>query len=341
MCCILLVVIINPVNAAEFTAPEVPAQAEKYFPESRSTFVGDFWQIFKNVIADIRPEIADAAGICLRVISIILIGTFIRENTGCVRKTINLVQVVGISVILFESSRSMLLLGIETVKEILEYNKLFTPVMTGALAAQGGITSSTGLYIGTMVFNAVLGSVMNHFLVPMLYAYIAVCIAGCAVGENLLNHIKNFLKWLMSWTLKIIIYIFTGYMSITSVVSSSADAAAIKATKLTISGVVPIVGNVISDASDAVLGSAAVIKNSAGVYGLLAVSAIFLAPFLRVGVHYLLLKLTAALCAMFDQNTGIALVDNYGVVMGYVLAMIGLACLLSLISTVCFMKGVQ
>ena len=145
----------------------------------------------------------------------------------------------------------------------------------------------------------------------------------------------------MTWTLKIIIYVFTGYMSITGVITSTADATTIKAAKLTISGVVPVVGNIISDASDAVLGSAAVIKNSVGIYGLLAVSAIWMAPFLRVGVHYLLLKLTAAACGVFNQNSGTILVDNYCSVMGYVMAMISVSGLLSLISTVCYMKGVR
>ena len=212
--------------------------------------------------------------------------------------------------------------------------------MTGALAAQGGVTTSTALYMGTTVFNTVLSTFIENAVVPLLYIFITVCIADNAVGEQLLKNIKDFVKWLMTWSLKTIIYVFTGYMSITGVVSGYADATALKAAKLAISGVVPVVGNIISDASDAVLSSAAVIKNSVGIHGLLAVAAIWISPFIRVGVHYLLLKLTAAVCAVLSNNPGTVLVDNYCTLMGYVLAIISLASLLVLISTVCFMKGV-
>ncbi|MBR4864635.1 MAG: hypothetical protein IKU07_08660 [Oscillospiraceae bacterium] len=341
LCCILILVFNTQASAAEFTAPVVPVQAEKYFPESQESFANDLWYIFKSVIADIYPDFTDATKICLRVVAVILLGTFLNGSNGGYKRTVSLIQVVTISVILLGPSRAMLALGVDTVTELLEYSKLLAPVLTGTLAAQGGMTASTALYIGTTIFNTVMGSFINGLLVPLVYGYIAISVADNAIGEDALKRIKSFIKWLMTWSLKIIIYVFTGYMSITGVVSSSADATAIKAAKLTIAGVVPIVGNIISDASDAVLGSAAVIKNSVGIYGLLAVAAIWMAPFIRVGAHYLLLKLTTAVCAVFDQNASTKLTDDYCTVLGCVMAMISLTSLLTLISTVCFMKGIS
>ena len=337
--CLLMLFSLN-ISATEFTAPEVPKQAEKYFPESQQSFVQDLWYIIKSGIADIYPDLADAAHICLRIIAIILLGSLLNANNENYRKIITLTQVVAISIVLLEPSRAMLSLGFDTITELLEYSKLLLPVLTGALAAQGGVSVSTALYMGTTVFNTILGAFIKDALIPVIYGYIAISVADQALGDGFLKNIKGFLKWLMTWSMKIIIYIFTGYVSITGVVSSSADATAIKAAKLTISGVIPVVGNVISDASDAVLGSVAVIKNSVGTYGLLAIIAIWLAPFLRVGVHYLLLKLTAAVCAIFNKYEGTRLVEDFGTVMGCVVAMISLTSLLILISTVCFMKGV-
>ena len=75
--------------------------------------------------------------------------------------------------------------------------------------------------------------------------------------------------------MKIVLYAFTGYIGFTGVVSGTTDAMAMKAAKLTISGAVPVVGGILSDASEAVLVSAGIMKNAAGVYGILAVLAIF------------------------------------------------------------------
>ena len=99
-------------------------------------------------------------------------------------------------------------------------------------------------------------------------------------------------------------------------------------------------GNIISDASEAVLVSAGIMKNAAGVYGLLAILAIWIGPFIQIGIQYLLLKLTSGICEMFAVKSMAELMKDYSTAMGLVLAMTGTECLLFLISTICFMKGV-
>ena len=69
----------------------------------------------------------------------------------------------------------------------------------------------------------------EHEQVELLLA-----LAVRAVENEMLEKVQDLVKWAMTWCLKIVLYVFTGYISITGVVSGSADAAAIKATKLTI-----------------------------------------------------------------------------------------------------------
>ena len=143
----------------------------------------------------------------------------------------------------------------------------------------------------------------------------------------------------MTWSLKTILYIFTGYLSITGVIAGTADAAAVKAAKITISGVVPVVGGILADASEAVIVGAGVMKNAVGVYGLLAVAAILITPFLQIGAQYLLLKLTAALCGVFGVKEASDLIEDFSAAMGVLLGMTGTVSFLMLISTICFMRG--
>ena len=144
----------------------------------------------------------------------------------------------------------------------------------------------------------------------------------------------------MTWTLKTILYIFTGYITITGVISGTTDAAALKAAKLTISSVVPVVGGILSDASETILVSAATVKNAVGIYGFFAILAIWIGPFLKIGCHYLMLKGLGAICGIFSGKNTAGLVDSFSVAMGHVLAMTGSVCLMLLVSTICFMKGV-
>lgn len=341
---VLIVVLIFslaiPVSAADITAPTVPEAGRDLMPEDGTSFGEGIWQICCRGFAKIRPDIADGAKISLCVIAAVVLLSVLSAFPGMTETCCDLVGTVCVAGLLLGSANSLIRLGTDTVEEISQYGKLLLPVMTAALAAQGGLTASASLYVGTAAFDTLLGSLISTILVPLVYLYLALAAANAALGDDLLKKIRDFLKWLMTWVLKTVLYVFTGYMGITGVVSGTTDAATLKAAKLTISGVVPVVGGILSDASEAVLVGAGVVKNAAGIYGIFAVLALILEPFLRIGVHYLILKFTAAVCSIFGSKRITQLVADFTSVMGLVLAMTGSVCMLILISTVCFLRGV-
>ena len=130
-------------------------------------------------------------------------------------------------------------------------------------------------------------------------------------------------------------------MTITGAVSGSVDATALKATKLTISSAIPFVGNILADASDTILLSANIMKNTAGTYGLVAFAAILIGPFIKIMAQYILMKLTAAVSEVFDAKELSALIGDFSTAMGFLLAMTGSVCLLLMISIICFMRVVS
>ena len=136
------------------------------------------------------------------------------------------------------------------------------------------------------------------------------------------------------------LYVFTGYIGVTGVVSGTTDASILKAAKLTISGAVPVVGGILSDASEAVMVSISTVKNAAGLYGLFAIIAMVIGPFLEIGAQYLVLKLTAAVCGIFGSKEINGLIGDFSTAMGFLLAMTGAVSVMQLISTICFLKGV-
>jgi stage III sporulation protein AE len=192
-----------------------------------------------------------------------------------------------------------------------------------------------------VLFNGILSGGIAKLLIPLVYAFLAMAVGSSINGGTILGKLKDTVKWLITWFLKIVLYVLTGYLSITGIVSGSTDAMALKATRLTISGMVPVVGSVLSDASEAVLVGTGVVKNAVGVYGVIALLAIWIAPFLEIGVQYLLLKLTGVLCSSFGLKFASDLIQDFATAMGLLLAMTATVCFLLLFSTVCFMRGVN
>ena len=327
------------VSATELTAPTVPNAAADVMPDDPETFAEGMWQLIKAVLPKIQPELAEASGVCLSLVAAGLMISVLRPMAGQGKRIAELCGSLSIATILLAPTQSFITLGVATINELLSYGKLLLPVMTAGLAAQGGISKSATLYTGTAAFNAVLGSLISALLVPVIYIYLALSVANCAVGEQALKKIRDLIKWCGTWVLKLGLYIFTGYMGLTGVITGTADAAALKVTKSTISLAVPVIGNILSDASETVLVSAGMIKNAAGIYGTLAILAICLAPFARIGIQYMLLKLTAAVCSVFSPKQSTDLIEDFSAAMGMLVAATGTICLMQLISIVCFMKG--
>ncbi len=330
-----------PVSAVEFTAPEVPDSGAEQMPGNTQSFGEGLMELITNALMTVRLDLREAFRVSLSVMAAVMMVSLLRSFSGPVTTVAEIAGTVAVAAVLLFSANAMVALGTETVQELSGYGKLLCPVLTAAYAAQGGVTASAALYGGTVAFDMLLSSIIADLLVPMIYIYLALSVANSALGEDVLKKMRDLVKTFMSWCLKIVLTVFTTYMSITGVVSGTTDAAALKATKVTISSFVPVVGGILSDASEAVLVSAGVAKNAAGIYGILAVLAVFLTPFLQIAIHYLILKGTAAVCGIFGSKGMSGLIEDFSSAMGLLLAMTGSACLLILISTVCFMKGVR
>ena len=324
----------------EFEAPPPPDSAAALLPKQADSFGEGLWNVLREGAEYLTPSLHEAAQCCLRVFAALLLTAMAGQFApGISKMALELCGTAAVAVLLLEPSSALLELGVQTVRELQEYGKLLAGVMASALAARGGVTASAALYAGTAVFHGALGGVVTAVFLPMLWMFLALALADAALGDKLLSKLKAFLRWLMEWSLKLTLYLFTGYMTITGVVSGTTDAAASKAARIAISGAVPVVGGILSDAADTVLLSAAALGSGAGIWGILTVIAVFCTPALRLGCQYLLLKITAAAGESLGAGRSCALAEDFAGALGLVLALVSTQTVLLLISTVCFLWG--
>ena len=336
---VFLVILLSPsVHAMEFEAPPAPESAADYLPDKADSFGEGLLRVGAAAVEVLAPALSRAARCCLRVFgALALVG--LAGQLSLSGKSMELAGTAAVAALLLEPSASMITLAVETVQELQEYGKLLLPVMASALAARGGVTASGALYVGTAVLDTVLGMAVRAAAVPLLWMYLALSVASAAVGGGLLGRLRDLLRWLMEWTMKLALYLFTGYMAVTGAISGAADAAAAKAAKIAISGAVPVVGGILSDAADTVLISAAALGGGAGMWGMLTVLAIFCAPALKIGCQYLMLKITAVLGAALGGSRGAELAGDFAAGMGLVMALVSTQAVLLLVSCVCFLRG--
>ena len=207
-------------------------------------------------------------------------------------------------------------------------------VETAGAAAAGSPSGAVARQLATMLFSDILITLINRLLLPLVYTYIAACVAYAAVGNEGLKRIAGTLKWVVTSILTVVLLVFVGYLTVSGVIAGSTDAVTVKAAKFTMSSLVPVVGGILSDAAETVLAGAGILKNAVGVFGMLAVLCMCVAPFLQLGIHYLTYKVTSALSATVSSGRVAGLIDQIGGAFGLVLGMTGASALLLLISMV-------
>ena len=336
---ILASIVVMPVKANEIAAPEVLDSGRQLMPQNTDSFGEGLLELMQNSMKLLRPDLQEATEACGVVIFSAMLFSVLPMISQRVNTMVSVAGTTVIATVMLQQTNSMVGLATATVRDILVYGKLLCQVMTAALAAQGGISTSSALYIGTTVFAAILNTLLSRIIIPLIFMYLVFAVAYGAFSDDFLKKTADLIKGSLIWILKLLIIIFTTYMSITGAVSGTTDLAALKTTKMVISSAVPVIGGILSDSSEAVLVSMGVIKNAAGIYGMLAVLSIFAGPFMKIGIHFLLLKVSAALCAVFGDKRVSMLADSFSVAMSLLLAVIAAGCILILISTVCFLKG--
>ena len=227
---------------------------------------------------------------------------------------------LGMTGILLGDLRGMLSLCVETLNQTSVFSTALLPVMAGALTISGTPATATITQGVTLLALDLLIRFVTHVLVPAVCAYIAILTINAALGNDILGGLAAFIKWLTTGSLKLILTIVVAYLSISGAIGGSVDAVTLKTAKFAVSGSVPVVGGIISDATESMLAGMSVIKNSIGILGMLGVAAICIVPFLQVGINYLLFKAgTAVLSPLCSSPLGklmAGLSDSLGLMLG-------------------------
>lgn len=256
-------------------------------------------------------------------------------------QAVTLAGALAIGLVAAGDINTMLGLGRTAIERISSFSTVLLPVVTAVTAATGAITGGAVRQTAAVMFSGLLVRLIESVLIPLLYGYLAVSVAQAALNSDGLGRIAALLKWAATTLLTAVMLAFVGYLSVSGVIAGTADAAAVKAAKFAISGAIPVVGGILSDAADTVLASAGILKGTVGVFGMMTVLSICLLPLLRLTVHYLVYKLVSAVSGAIAPPGISALVDRLGSAFALMMGMTGASCLLLLVALVSAVTAVS
>lgn len=346
-CLLLLPLLVLPCLGAELSFPQVDEllqEAESYGVQETD----DLGQGIQDILADGLDQLGgllqNSLQTGLKLLAVVLLcglaESALLDRGGDGLKVVELAGALAVTTLTVNDMTTLIGLGRETIGRMDAFADLLLPTMAVLTAATGGVTGAAVRQGVTVLFSDLLITAIDQLLVPLLYAYVAACCAHAALGNEGLQKLADLIKGTITFLLTTGVLIFVGYLTASGAIAGSADAAAVKAAKMTISRAVPVVGGILSDAAETVLAGAGILRGAVGVVGMLVVLAICLVPFLQLAIHYLTYKGAAALTGTVANSSISKLMDRIGGAFGLILGMTGSCALILLFSLVSAVSAV-
>lgn len=342
LACLLLTL---PVQASA-----IPRELERALPEGAEAWMGEDVspQGFSGAVASMVEKMAQAGKDILysrlRGAAMVLLVSVLCGAVGSLageNRFLPLAGCLAVTVLAAGSLEELIGLGARTIGELNHFASVLLPLLAAASAVAGSAVTASMQQVTAVFLVGLATSFINGLLLPLTYLYIGVLAAGHSLQEPRLTAIAEGVKKAVTWTLTTALLLFTIYLSVSRVLSGAADAAAVKVTKAAISGAVPVVGGIISDAAESILAGAGVVKGTIGAFGILAVLGACAVPFLHLGIQYLLYKAAAFLSAAMGVPWLSKLIEGLGGAFGLVLGMTGSCAMLVMVAVLCFLGAVS
>lgn len=177
----------------------------------------------------------------------------------------------------------------------------FVPVYAGVLLANGQAVTAAS-YQTVLLFAAELTLwLVTHIVVPCLIVSLALSLTGCVTPTLRLQAAGGMLNKVSVWLLSLTATLFTGLLSLQSMVGASADSLSGRAIRFSLANFVPVVGGALSETFNTVKGCLSLLRTTIGGVGIL-VTALILLPSL---LECILWGFCLSLCGMAADMFGL------------------------------------
>lgn len=178
----------------------------------------------------------------------------------------------------------------------------FVPVFAGVCAASGNMGASAA-YSGILLAAAEFAvRAAEKLIMPAVSVCMAMHIIDAVNPDFSLSALTGLIKKWCSLLMGFMMTVFTGLLSLQSLVGAAADTLGIKAAKFMVSNFVPVVGGAVAEAYSTMRSGLSMLKGAAGAFGIIALLVVLLPPILETFCMYLVMTAGQAAAELFGQK---------------------------------------
>ena len=257
--------------------------------------------IFGEITNLFGKEIKVAIQLMISVLIIVIVHSIfkaITENLGnsSSGKVVYFIQYLIIVTVIVNTFVNILDLTKTSIKDLTDFMGLLVPLMTTLMLTTGNITTTSIVQPILLFLINFVGRFINNFLIPILLVSMTLGIVSNISDKVQIDKISKFLKSSIVWILGIVLTIFACVLSLEGTLSSSVDGLTAKTAKAAVSNFIPVVGKIMGDTVESVIGCGNILKNSVGIIGVIIIIGIVVVPIVKILALWLSFQITSALC---------------------------------------------
>lgn len=301
----------------------------------------------KNIITKIinifGKEAKSTLGTLSSILAIIVIHSILKSiseglENDRVSKLIYYVQYILIACLIMTNFSEVVKLVKEATINMVGFINLLIPLLTSLMVFTGSITTSSMLEPIILFAVNLIGNLIQGVLIPFVLVIAAFSIVSKISDKVQINKLSNFMKSGVVWSLGIFLTIFVAIISLEGTLSSSVDGISAKTTKAVVSSAIPIVGKILGDAVDTVLGCGIILKNAVGIVGVVIIIGICITPILKLVLVTISYKILASICEPIADEKIMKLLDQIGDIFKIFLAILSSVAVLLIIGVTLVIK---
>jgi len=299
--------------------------------------------IYKKALSLLGTEIQISIKSLISILAIIIIHSILKavseslENDN-ISKLIYYVQYIAIVTIIMSNFSDVINLVKETTINLIGFMNTLIPILVSLMIYTGSITTTSILEPIILFMVNFIGNLVQDILIPLILIITAISIISKISDKVQIEKISKFLKSSTVWFLGLILTIFVGIVSLEGTLSSSIDGITAKTAKTIVSSAVPVVGKILGDVVDSVLGCGVILKNAVGFLGVIIIIGICILPILKLTVLTICYKLVASVSEVIADTKIVKLLDQIADVFKILLAILVSVSFMVIIGTTILIK---
>ncbi len=255
-----------------------------------------------------------------------------------VSKIIYYVQYILIVTIIMASFSDIVTLVRDTTTNLIGFMNMLVPLLITLMLYTGSIATSGLLEPIILFIINFVGNLIQNIIIPLVLIFTSLIIISKISNKIQVDKLAKFLKSGIVWFLGIVLTIFVAVVSLEGTLSSSVDGITSKTAKTIVSSAVPVVGKILGDAVDTVLGCGLILKNAVGIVGVIIVIGICVMPIIKLSILTILYKLVSAVISPISEENIVSLLEQIGDVFKLFLAILCSISFLIIIGTALVIK---